>query len=127
MRFGVMMLAILVMQLELGRALLLEFFLVVGELVFGATIRRTVIVRTFIDGFERPDFPAEEGGLAMRAPVFGLGAVALIELEKFIADFAAQLRTFFAVVEIEIVRGRFTARAGGGRHHSLLGSAVLNR
>ena len=127
MRFGVMMLAILVVQLELGRARLLEFFLIVGELVFGATIRRAVIVRTFIDGFQRPSFPPEERGLAMRAPVFGLGAVAFAELEKFIADFAAQLRTFFAVVEIEIVCRRFTAWAGGSRHHGLLGPAVLNR
>lgn len=96
-------------------------------MAFGATIGRAVIVRTFIDGFQRPDFPAKERGLAMRAPVFGVGAMAFAELEKFMADFAAQLRMFFTIVEIEIVRRRFTAWSGGGRHHGLLGPAVLNR
>jgi hypothetical protein len=122
-----MMFAILIVQLELGRAFLLEFFLIVGELVFGATIRRAVIVRTFVDGFQRPDFPPEERGLAMRAPIFGLSAVAFADLEKFIADFTAQLRTLFTIVEIEIVSRRFTAWAGGGGDHRLLGPAVLNR
>jgi len=63
----------------------------------------------------------------MRAPVFGRGAKALAELEKLIADFAAQLRTFFTVVEIEIVRRRFTTRTAYGLRDLLVEAATLNR
>lgn len=67
-----------------------------------------MIIGAFVNGFQITLFPAKERGLTVRAPVFGDGTMAFAELKKLAADFTAQLRSLFAIVEIQILRRRLT-------------------
>ena len=48
-------------------------------------------------------FPEIKGAVAMRAPEFCFVSEAAMKVKETIADFAFELRTFFAVVEVEIL------------------------
>lgn len=71
--------------------------------MFGLLISRAVIVWAFVNGLQIAFFPLKERGLAIGAPVFGNGTMTFAQLEKRLADFAAKLRLFLAIVKIKIV------------------------
>lgn len=121
------MLAILVVQFELRRPLLLKFFFLRRQLLLGLQISRTVIVGTFVNDFQIMLFPPKQRGLAMRAPIFGHRTMTLRQLKQLFTHFAANLRTFLAIVEIEIIGWGLTTRACGRGRHLQSGTAMSNR
>jgi hypothetical protein len=66
-----------------------------------------------MDGYFRPDFPAEKSQAAVRAEQLRFPAVPepVLDLKEMTADLAFDLRAFFAVVEVEIAMGRIAAQA----------------
>ena len=112
-------LAILIVELELrGTELLPQLFVPVQGLEL-LLIMRAAERRTFIDGAVGALLPAEQGGMAVRAPVRRFrGAQVRSDLGVAVTNLAAQLRGFAAIVGVEIVAGcaamRTTTSAGHG-------------
>src|SRR5262249_51172259 len=110
-------LPILIAQLELGEAQLLQQFFVPLQSLLLLPVVKAAIARALIDGAVRALFPAVEGAVTVRTPVRGLGrTMAASELRQAATDFAVQLASLPTIVEVE--EGRRCAAVGttsGGR------------
>jgi hypothetical protein len=97
-----MVFAILVAQLELGEAQLLQQFLIPLQSLLLLDVVRAAIARTLVDRAIRTLFPAVEGALAVGTPITGrVGeAMARSELRQQATDFAAQLAGLATIVEV---------------------------
>jgi len=102
---------ILIAQLELRAAELLEQLLVPVQGLLLLEVVRATLGRTFVEGAVGPLFPAEEGTAAVGAPVrsFG-GAMTTGDLRDAATDFATQLAGVTAIVAVEEVAGRAAMR-----------------
>ena len=132
--------AILVAQLELRAAELLEQLLVPVQRLLLLEVVRAARGRTFVDGAVGTLLPAEEGAAAVGAPVrsFG-GAMTACDLRQAATDFAAQLAGVTAIVAVEEVARcaavgttamggqRIGAGAPNRRQRSVVLALVLNQ
>jgi hypothetical protein len=84
---------ILVAQLELGEAQLLQQFLVPLQSLLLLQVVRAAVARALVDRGVRALFPAVEGAVAVATPVTGgVGqAMARSQLRQTATDFATQL------------------------------------
>ena len=99
-------LAILVAQLELRAAELLQQLLVPVQGLLLLPVMRAVLARAFVDGAVGTLLPAEEGVAAVGAPVRSFRrAMTASDLRDAATDFAAQLAGFPAIVGVEEVAG----------------------
>src|SRR6516164_3716356 len=109
---------ILVAELELGEAQLLQQFLIPLQSLLLLHVVRAVITRALVDGGVGALFPAVEGAVAVGTPVTGgMGqAMARSELRQTATDFATQLAGLATIVEVEERRGcaAVAQRQGGG-------------
>jgi len=72
----------------------------------------TFVTGAFIDGKDLGFFPEVKSRTAVRAPVLGfLRTVVVFSLEKIVTDFAAKLKTFFAIIEVDVFAGGIAVRA----------------
>lgn len=74
---------------------------------------RAVVVAAFVNNDVQELFPAEQGMLAVRAEALGFerSFKTIVDLKKRRADLAEQLRSFFAVVVIQVLMRRFAEGA----------------
>jgi len=95
-------LTILVAQLELREAQLLqELFVPLQGLLFLSVVR-AVIGRALVNRAVGELFPATEGAVAVRAPITSFGrAEARRELRQAATDFAAELRGATSIVAVK--------------------------
>jgi len=112
---------ILVAQLELGEAQLLQQFFVPLQGLLLLQVVRAAVARALIDRGVGALFPAVEGAVAVGTPIAGgVGeAKARSELRQEATDFATQLAGLATIVEVEELRGcaavsTATGRRGGG-------------
>ncbi len=73
------------------------------------------VVVAFVDGDLLALFPEEEGMEAVGAIEPGLCSVTGMDLRQARADFASELGTFFAVIEVEVWGGSRAVSAEGIR------------
>jgi hypothetical protein len=126
-------LAILVAQLELREAQLLEQLLVPLQSMLLLQVVRAAVARALVDRGVGTLFPAVEGAVAVRTPVRSVsGAMRGRELGQAATDFAKQLAGLAAIVEVEEMARRtamntVTARRRGAcalSPHGSQGSAM---
>src|SRR6516225_4899804 len=110
---------ILVAELELGEAQLLQQFLIPLQSLLLLHVVRAVITRALVDGGVGALFPAVEGAVAVGTPVTGgMGqAMARSELRQTATDFATQLAGLATIVEVEERRGRAAVGTTTGGWH----------
>src|SRR5262250_246192 len=110
---------ILVAQLELGEAQLLQQFLIPLQSLLLLEVMRAAVARTFVERGVGALFPAVEGAVAVGTPVTGgVGeAMARSELRQKATDFATQLAGLATIVEVEEVRGCAAVSATTSRRH----------
>jgi hypothetical protein len=113
LRFEVI-LPVLVVELELGTSLLLQFLLGGIQLCEGLQAVRAVVIGAFMDGDFLLDFPAKQSQTTMRAEQLRFSPVPepVLDLEEMTADLALDLRAFLTVVEIEKGMRGIAAKAG---------------
>jgi hypothetical protein len=111
-------LAILVAQLELREAELLEELLVPLQGLLFLSVVGAVVARALVDGAVGELLPAIESAVAVRAPITSFrGLEPGNQLRQAATELAAQLRALAAIVEIEEIarRAAMRATAGGGQ------------
>ena len=120
-------LAILVAQLELRAAQLLQQLLVPVQRLLLLPVVRAVLARAFVDGAVGTLLPGEEGVAAVGAPVRSFRrAMTASDLRDTATDFAAQLAGFPAIVGVEEVAGcAAVGTTTGGRQG--VSAGTLNR
>jgi len=108
-----MVLPVLIVELELRTSLFLQSPLGWIKLREGMETVWTVIVGAFVNGHFLLEFPAKQSKTAMGAEQFRFSPVPepVLDLKELTADLAFDLRTFLAVVEVEIVVGCAAAKA----------------
>jgi len=100
-------LAILVAQLELREAELLEQLLVPLQSMLLLQVARAAVTRALVDGALGALFPAVEGAVAVGAPIRSFpGAMTGRELGQAATDFAKQLAGLATVIEVEEIARR---------------------
>ena len=113
-------LAILVAQLELGKAQLLQELLIPLQGLLFLEVVGAAVARALVDRGVRALFPAVEGTVAVGTPVRSLGrTLAASELRPAATDFTTQLAGLATIVEVEERRGCAAVGAtAGGRQRA---------
>jgi hypothetical protein len=113
--------AILIAELELGEAQLLQQLLVPLQSLLLLEVVRAAVARALIEGGVGALLPAIEGAVAVGTPVTGgVGeAMARSELRQATTDFATQLAGLATIVEVEEPRGcAAVGTTSDGRHRA---------
>ncbi len=113
----VMVLPVLVGELKLRTSFLGQCLFRLVEFIDVAYPMGAVVVAALVDGHFLSLFPGEEGMLAVGAIVLGFSlAESFFLLKELAADLAEELRSFLAVVVVEVgMRGKAGGAAGAFR------------
>lgn len=100
---GKVIFAVLISEFKLRRFCFAESFLD-GIKVFKIICKcQTLIIRAFVQRTIFAMFPKVKGVVAVGAPEFGFASKAAMQVKETVADFAFDLRSFYTVVEVEIL------------------------
>ncbi|MBC8484959.1 MAG: hypothetical protein H8D45_02850 [Bacteroidetes bacterium] len=108
-----MIIAILVVDFKLRGAFFSDFFLVCIEIVQFACAVRTFLVMAFINSNFRALFPGKERFEAIRTKIFDFIKETFVKLKGVFTDFAFELGSFLAIIEINVFMRRLAVRAFG--------------
>jgi hypothetical protein len=110
----VVVLSVLVGEFELRAPFLGQDLFPLVEFIDFPNPMRAGIVTALVDGYLLSMLPGEEGVLAVGAVVLCLSvAEPFLLLKPFSTDLAQELRSFLAVIVVEVVMGCLAARAAG--------------
>jgi hypothetical protein len=110
----VVVLPVLVGELELRTPFLGQDLFPLVEFIDLPYPMRAGIVTALVNGHFLSVLPGEQGVLAVGAVVLCLAlAEPFLLLKPFSTDLAQELRSFLAVIVVEVVMGRLAARAAG--------------
>ena len=110
----IVVLPVLVGELELRTSFLNQGLFPLVEFIEFPYAMGTGIVTALVNGHFLSELPGEEGALAVGAVVLCLAlAEPFLLLKPLTTDLAQELRSFLAVIVVEVVMGRLAGGAAG--------------